>query len=236
MSLFSRLLLLFLSLLSCSPLFGQASQDWRAILDKVERAYAPIRDYRVEVEVKNYGEGGSVEEEHFFYTFRRPKSIRLDFLSPHPGLVVIYPDKNGKVAVRGLVPFFTLRLALDNRLLRKSSGQTIDTSDVGHMIDHIRAACTNERRGPVEAWEGNEEAIIRVLALDHFRRDREILYQFTIDTRSWLPREVRETTAGGKVERIAQFRNPELNMGVPESLFRFDKEKGHGKKDETQDP
>lgn len=225
MSLSSRSILFFLFLLSCSPLSGQASQDWRAILDKVEKAYVPVRDYRVEVEVRNYGEDGSLEEEYFHYTFRRPNSIRLDFVSPHPGVVAIYPDKNGKVEVRGLVPFVTLHLALNNRLLRKSSGQTIDTSDLGHLIEHIRLACTDERRGQVEAWEHGGDAIIRVLALDHFRRDREILYQFTIDTRSWLPKEVKETTPGGKVERIAFFRNIELNRGVPESLFRNENEK-----------
>ena len=58
----------------------------------------------------------------------KPDQIRIDFIRPHPGMVMIYPDKEGRVFIRpsGLARLFRMHVRPDSRLLRVSAGQRID--------------------------------------------------------------------------------------------------------------
>ena len=47
----------------------------------------------MEVEVRNRGRGGNFETQRFYYAFEKPNRIRIDMESPHPGRVLVYPDK-----------------------------------------------------------------------------------------------------------------------------------------------
>ena len=221
---FVQLLLIFVTV-SAFPAFAE-EPEWRALLDRVEKAYAALTDYRAQVEVRTYGTDGSFETERFLYTFKKPKWIRLDFEAPHTGMVLVYPDKDGKAAVRfpGFARFVKLHLAPDNPLIRVSAGQPIDTTDMGHLIEHIVHSCTDERRSPIESWHEGENAGIRVEGLNHFRNETPTLYEFSIDTRLWLPAGVKEMTPRGAPQRTVMFHNIEVNRDAPESLFTLDED------------
>ena len=118
----------------------------------MENTFAAVTDYRAEVEVRTYRSEGSFQTDRFLYTFKKPKSIRLDWESPHKGMILVYPDKKGKVAIRppGFAHFMKLHLAPGNPLIRVSSGQPIDKTDMGLLIEYIAHSLTDERRGPIE--------------------------------------------------------------------------------------
>ncbi len=198
--------------------------DADTLLKKMERAYANVNDYKARVEVRTVKSDGSSEAEKFLYTFKKPKWIRLDFESPHAGMILVYPDKNGKVAVRpsGLAHLLKFHLAPDSRLLRGSSGQRIDQTDLGLLIKNISHSLTDQRRGPVEIAEENGYARVRVLATDHFREDVVTLYQFFIDKKLWLPEKVEEFTPDGRPERSITFEDLRINNGVPDGFFQLD--------------
>ena len=219
-------LFIFLALFPALILFGDESPEWKVIFEKMEKAYAAVNDYRAEVEVRTYGKDGSSETERFLYTFRKPGSIRLDFESPHGGMILIYPDKKGKVAVRppGIAHFMKLHLAPGNPLITVSSGQPIDKTDLGSLIEHIGRSLTDERQGPVDEWSEAGNVNIRVPGLNHFRNHAPTLYEFSIDTRLWLPVAVKEMTPEGVLQRIVTFHNLEVNKNIPENLFRLDGE------------
>lgn len=214
------------------PSSGVANEEWPALLAKIEKAYASVSDYRTNVEVRTYGGDGSSETDRFLYTFKKPRSIRLDFESPHQGMVIIYPDKNGKAEIRpsGFAHFLTLHLAPDNPLLRVSSGQQIDKTDMGLLIENISHSLTDERRGSIQTWDQDGLAVIRVLALNHFQKSTLTLYEFSIDTSRRLPVRVKEMTPEGSLKRTITFRNLEINNGVSESLFLPEEEQGNKKK------
>jgi outer membrane lipoprotein-sorting protein len=174
--------------------------------------------------VRTFKSDGSSETEKFLYSFKRPKWIRIDFESPHAGMILVYPDKNGKVAVQpaGLAHFLKLHLAPDNRLLKGSSGQRIDQTDLGLLIRNIRHSLTDERRGRAEIADENGYARIRVLAVNHFREDIVTLYQFFIDKKLWLPAIVEEFTPDGSLERSISFGDLRINNGLSDSFFQLD--------------
>jgi hypothetical protein len=192
----------------------------------MEMAYAGLKDYQATVEIKTYQTDGSHKTQRFIYTFKKPKRIRLDFESPHRGMVFAYPDENGKVVMRlpGPVQFLKFHLAPDNPLLRLPSGQHIDQTDLGLLIENISRSLTDGRRGPIEIAEENRTLRIRALADDHFRQGVVTLYQFFIDERSWLPMKVEESSPVGDPQRTVTFHDLRINIGVPESYFELDGE------------
>ncbi len=195
-----------------------------SLLKKMEAAYKDVKDYRAKVEVRTYSKNGSFETETFLYSFKKPKRIRFDFESPYPGMVLVYPDKDGKVVIRpsGLARFLKLRVAPDNSLLKVPSGQRIDQTDLGLLIRNIAHSLADGRRGPIEAGEEDGYIEIRVLADNPFRKGVITLYHFAIDRRLWLPVKVEESTSDSQLERTVIFQNLRINIGIPDSLFRLD--------------
>ncbi len=187
----------------------------------MEAAYEGVRDYQAHLETKTQTEDDAVEIKKALYTFKKPHHIRIDFESPYPGAVLIYPDKNGKVVVRpsGWVRFFKFRLTPETFLLQVSPGQQIDQTDLGLLIKNISHSVTVRRRGDLKVTQGEEHIRIDVLADDHFREGVVTRYQFLIDTRLWLPVAVIESTQDGSLEREIFFRGLRVNIGVPDSLF-----------------
>ena len=195
--------------------------DVETLLKKMEAAYDQVKDYQTEVEILLFKEDGSFKTEKSLYTFKKPKRIRLDFVSPHPGMILVYPDPYGKVLLKpqGVLSILTFHLALDDPLLGNPSGHRLDQSDLGVLIENIRHSVTDQRRGPVSLSEDKEAIRIQVLADDHFREGVETRYQFLISKELWLPVEVGEATTNGVHEGRIIFRNLRTNINVPDDLF-----------------
>jgi outer membrane lipoprotein-sorting protein len=210
--------------LAWSCAFAQVPLDSATILKKMEAAYSSVQDYQVQVEVRTFKDHGAFERDKFLYTFKKPNLTRLDFESPRSGMVMIYPDEYGKVGIKpsGFARFLRLHLAVDNPLLRVSSGQSIDKTDMGFLIKNISQSTTDQRRGPLEITEEHGLIKIRVQALNHFRKGVITLYTFTIDADFWLPVKVEESTPDGTLERIVTFDNLLTNRGISDSIFQLD--------------
>ncbi len=205
------------------PAFGERPSDLQAILKNMEAAYARVKNYQMQVEVRNRGRGGNFETQRFDYTFEKPNRIRIDVESPHPGRVLVYPDKNGKVAVRpfGWARFFVIHLSPDNSLLKTPFGQPVDRTDLGLLIRNISRSVTDARRGPVELLEGKGLIEIRVLAQNHFRKGVLTQYRFSIDKTLWLPVGVQESTPEGALERTVRFTNLKINSRISDDFFQL---------------
>lgn len=216
-------MIVFLSCLIFSYASGEIPLDTNTLLRKMDAAYVQVENYQTHVEVKNYKRDGSFETQKFLYTFKKPKWIRLDFESPYSGMVMVYPDKNGKVTVRpsGMAHFFKLHLSPESPLLGTFSGQRIDQTDLGLLIQNISHSLTDQRRGPVE-MEENAYVRIRVLAVNHFDEGIVTRYDFFIDKDLWLPVKVEESTPERHPERTITFRDLRINTSVPDSLFQMD--------------
>ena len=195
------------------------------LIARMESAYAHVPAYQMDMEVSEYREGRAVETKRFLYTFKKPGHMRIDMHSPNPGMILVYPDKDGKIVVKpgGWAGFLKLHLAPDSRLLRASAvEQRIDQTDLGLLIKNIVHSLTDRRHGEIKvSGEGGQE-VVEVLAEDHFRAGLLTLYNFTIDKQRWLPVEVKESTPDGVLRRRVIFRNLKTAIAVPDSFFRID--------------
>jgi outer membrane lipoprotein-sorting protein len=211
---------LLVSALLAMPANAANQTDARSVLGSVESAYEAVKDYRVHVQVVLAAGNAGPRTEEFIYTFRKPNQVRIDFKTPQPGTILVFPDKEGKVLVRpwGWRPL-DLRLAPDSLLLSNPSGQRIDQSEFGLLIRNMGRSMNGGRRGPLEFVEEDRVVRIAVLAEDHFREGKITRYRFTIDRSTWLPKEIEERTPEGVLERRITFMNLELNTGVSDSFF-----------------
>ena len=140
-------------------------------------------------------------------------------------MILVYPDKNGKVAVRpaGLAHFLKFHLEPDSRLLKGSSGQRIDQTDIGLLIKNIARSLTDQRRGPAEIVEENGHVRIRVLAVNHFHEDVVTLYQFFIDKKLWrFLRKWKSLRLVDNRKEASPLKASEPIAASPDSFFQLD--------------
>ncbi len=196
------------------------------IVARMEAAYAQVEAYRAKTEVSEYREGRLVAKKRFLYTFKKPNHVRIDMEFPYPGMILVYPDEDEKVAVKpgGWAGFLKLHLSLDSALLRSSAGQHIDQTDVGLLIRSMAHSLTDRRRGEIWAGEEGGQMVIQVLSEDHFLAGVVTLYRFYIDMSRWLPAGVEEFTPDGVPKRKVTFRDLRILGNVSDRIFRIDGE------------
>jgi outer membrane lipoprotein-sorting protein len=75
------------------------------------------------------------------YHYQQPGLIRMEFIQPHAGAVLIYKPEKKRAY---LWPFGSTRLpplalSPDNPLIQSPTGQKVDHSDVGSLLENIQA-------------------------------------------------------------------------------------------------
>jgi hypothetical protein len=214
-----------LFLLFVNPLQSIAQLPPDAIISRMNQAYSTVINYQADVEVRLYRQNDPVDTKNFLYTFKKPNHIRLDFETPHRGMVLIYPDIDSRVEVRPFawLHFFWFHLDPDNALLRGFQGQRIDQTDLGLLIRNITRSLSRERLGPVDISQDGSLININVLAVNHFKKDVRTLYTFGIDEKLWLPVRVTEKTPDGTLQQTIVFRNLRINVDLPKDYFLINK-------------
>ena len=198
----------------------------RDLLNRMKGAFDDIRDYQMDVEIRSPEDSHSFQIERFKYTFKRPDHIRIDMKSPHRDMILVYPGPGGKVLIRpgGWARSFTFSLSSDNFLLRDSSGQRIDQTDLGLLIENISLSIEEAGEGHLEISETGRWIRIVLLADDHFRPGVITRYIFLIDRSSCMPVKVEEWTPQGNLKRVIIFKDLETNTGVGDSFFSLNEE------------
>jgi outer membrane lipoprotein-sorting protein len=213
------LFLFFTSLWAGTRLAAQTEPD--SLITRMVAAYGKVRDYQTFTVVRNFESGEQAEVQKFLYSFRKPKQMRLDFETPHNGLVLVYPDKQGKVLVKfsGIARLLPLHLSPDNPRLM-SGTQRVDQSDMGLLIYKITHSLTDERVGKLSITEDQKFVDVRVLALNHFVPSTTTFYRFRIDKTLWLPVAVDESTPDGVPQRTVAFENLRINTGISDQFIK----------------
>ncbi len=215
------LVLLILTLVWSSA-HGWTAADSEALLGRMEAAYEKVKEYQTRLVITGFGKDDRFKSrQELMYRFKKPNKIRIDFITPHPGMTILYPASDGKVLLKpsGWASIFTLRLDRRNSLLEISPGQQIDQTDYGVLIGNIRLSLTELFRGELKVEESPSRTVLNVLSDNTFRRGIPTRYLFTIDNRLWLPVSVTEMDPKGTLRRTVDYRDIRVNPGLSEALF-----------------
>jgi outer membrane lipoprotein-sorting protein len=105
-------------------------------LTEAQTRFSALTTYQATVDSRA-ADGGRQQIRYFY---RRPGWVRMEFIQPHRGTVLIYDPDTRRVHLWPFGPHMpVLSLAPDNALLRNPRGHRIDRSDVGALLANLLA-------------------------------------------------------------------------------------------------
>jgi len=113
-----------------------------AMADPLVEAQTRFRELST-YQVTLRSESGDGEQQVIRYSYRKPGWVRMEFIQPYRGMVLIYDPVARRVRVWpfGVKHVPSLTLAPDNPLLGNRRGHRVDRSDVGALIANLSALC-----------------------------------------------------------------------------------------------
>lgn len=155
------------------------------------------------------------------YSYKRPGHVRMDFVAPHRGAVLIYDPLKAKARLWPLGPgFFSLTLDPGNRLIRSRTGQRIDRSDIGALLGNVQAL---QRGGEtkVEASELSGHATLQVMVTGDKGKTAGKVHRYDL----WLGRDtllpfkvISRDNANRPIEEVV-FEDLRIDPDLPVSIF-----------------
>ena len=104
------------------------------VLQEAIQTFDALSSYTVTL--RSYGHS----EQIISYRYQKPGFVRMDFIKPHKGAVLIYRPDTGKVRLRpfGIMKPLVLTMKPTARLVRSPSGHRVDESDLGVLLQKAK--------------------------------------------------------------------------------------------------
>lgn len=157
------------------------------------------------------------------YSFRKPGHVRMEFIQPFKGAVLVYDPatKQAKLWPFGYGSFPALTLSPENRLIRSSTGQRVDQSDVGALYLAVSALQEHGKTEivGVEPLGGKEAMHVTIEGEAGFSVGAVHRYQLWLEVATGFPVKVSSHDAAGQVIEVVEMSNLEINPEFPEGFF-----------------
>lgn len=190
-------------------------------LDAALESYRHVASYRVTLRSRS---GSSSETIRYF--FKRPGFVRMEFIKPHKGAILVYSPKKKAARLRpfGFLNPLVLTLSPDSRLITSAQGHTVDASDIGAMLETVRKLRGSGRSGTMgqEVIGGRKAVLVAVEGEDAAVVAGNVhRYLLWLDAQSFLPlRTITYDLNGALVERV-EMDDLEINIDLPGALFEL---------------
>ncbi|MGB5133462.1 MAG: hypothetical protein WBO00_12630 [Steroidobacteraceae bacterium] len=188
------------------------------LLDLAIERFGAVESYRVTIR-SSHAKG----EEELRYFYRKPGLVRMEFFRPHAGAVLIYDPSTGRVRLWpfGAGRFPELHLRPDNPLIRNARGQRVDHSDVGSLLNNVRALRQDGKmKSPgAEMLAGRPVRHIEVAGTKDFTVAGVHRYQLWLDAASLFPVKVVSRDLNDAVIESVRMDDAEIDGTLPDSLF-----------------
>lgn len=157
------------------------------------------------------------------YAYRKPGFVRMDFILPHAGAVLVYSPLTRRVRLwpRGVGRFPELSLSPSNPLIRGPGGQTVDKSDVGALFDNVRTLLAQgeaEVRGEADL-QGRSALHLVVSGAAGAAADGVHRYELWLDVSSRFPLKVISRDRQDAIIEIVTMEALQINPPLAQTLF-----------------
>jgi outer membrane lipoprotein-sorting protein len=188
---------------------------------------AAIKNYR-DVESYRVTLRSSKEDtsEIIRYYYKKPGFVRMEFIKPHKGAVLVHNPEAKKVKLRpfGFLKPFVLTLSPDNSLIKSSKGHTVDESDIGALLRTVRKLQSHGKTEVLgdEAAGGKQTVVVSVEGEGDFTVDDDIhRYHLWLDKETFLPLKVSSYDVQGELIEEVLMDDIEINIEISESFFEL---------------
>ena len=180
--------------------------------------YQTVESYRVTI--RSFHDDS---EEHIRYYYKKPGFVRMEFIRPHAGAVMIYSPDTGRVRLWpfGAGNFPELRLKPENSIIRSLSGMRMDHSDVGTLFENIRALREqgSTRMLGEETADGRTVLHLMVTGGGELAIADVHSSELWLDAASQFPVKVISRDIHGAIIETVVMEALEINGNLPEALF-----------------
>lgn len=187
------------------------------LADAIEH-YRTVETYRVTLRSAR-ADG----EAHLRYFYRKPGFVRMEFIRPHAGAVLVYSPLSRRVRMwpLGIGRFPELGLSPRNPLIRSLGGQTVDKSDVGALFDHVRALLEQGQADAVgeERVDGRTALHLVVTGAPGVTVAGVHRYELWLDTASQFPLKVISRDRADAVIETVTMDALEINVPLADTMF-----------------
>ena len=180
--------------------------------------YHTVESYRVTIRSFH-----ADSEEHLRYYYRKPGFVRMEFIRPHDGAVLVYNPltQRARLWPFGVGHFPEFNLSPYNPLIRSSRDQHVDRSDVGALFENVRTlqAGGNTQILGEENVGGHIILHYVVTGADNFAISGVHRYELWLDTAILFPIKVISRDHQDAIIETVMMEAPEINATLPETLF-----------------
>lgn len=206
-------IILAASLAASTP--AASATDW---LDKAIDHFHEIPSYRLTIRsIHDHG------EIHVRYYYRQPGFVRMEFVHPHDGAVVIFSPDTGRVRLwpfgQGRFPEFNL--SPDNPIIRSMSGIRVDRSDIGMLFRNIRALSKGGSAEllDTEQHDGKDVRHFKVTGATAQTVDGVHSSEVWLDARTLFPDKVVSRDLDGRIIETVVMEDAAVDTKLPDALF-----------------
>ncbi len=182
----------------------------------IER-YRTLDSYQVVLK-SSYGNQSDIIR----YSYRKPGFVRMDFVQPHKGAVLIYNPLTKEVR---LWPFggrlLSLKLSPENRLVQSPTGQRVDKSDLGALLDNVKTLQHNGETTILgeELVAGIKTVRLAVAGKGDFVVSNVHRYELWLDSGTLLPVKVVSRDVSDDVIETVVMDGLQINVMLADELF-----------------
>lgn len=157
------------------------------------------------------------------YYFRKPGHVRMEFIQPYRGAVLIYDSatKQARLWPFGYHSFPSFTLSSENRLIQSATGQRVDRSDVGALFRNVQALQEHGKTEIVGLENLGEKQTVHVAVEGDPKFSIEAVdrYQLWLDQATGFPVRVLSHDAAGQVIESVEMDELQINPTFPDNFF-----------------
>ena len=180
--------------------------------------YSQVASYRVTIHSFH-----ADAEEHLRYFYQKPGFVRMEFIRPHAGAVLVYDPSTQRVRLwpLGVGRFPELNLSPANPLVQSSRHQRIDHSDVGALLDHWQRLRQGGHLVPADEQmlAGRKVLHLSVMGAASATVAGVHHYEIWLDAASLFPVKVISRDLRDAIVETVHMENAEINVPLLMSLF-----------------
>lgn len=183
-------------------------------------SYGRVETYSVTLDARSEAGGEKIR-----YYFKKPGYVRMEFIEPHNGAVLVYDPVAKEVLLRpfGFLKSLVMRLSPQHWLVRSSGGHTVDESDLGALFKRVVALQKGGHTAVLHEEEvgGRMTAVVSVEGADNTAVDGFHRYLLWLDVKSNLPLKVISYDLSGRKLEEVTMADLEVDVRFPEDFFRL---------------
>ncbi len=196
---------------------SQPAATFPAPLAEAIAHYQTVGGYSVTID-SFYGAG----EDVIRYFYKRPGWVRMEFIKPHAGALLVYNPKTDRVR---LWPFgrnhFELGLSPRNPLIRSPRGQYVNHSDVGALFANTLLLQEKGSTDVLGTELLNGHTVLHLvttggpgIAVDGVHR-----IEMWLDTATWFPLKIISSDTLGAMIETVTMDGLQVDPPMPDALF-----------------